>query len=354
MSFDIAIYNGFSTDSIRIIDSIKAAYLYADHIKVFDPLLPVDTRITIEKISSDLYSKPETKDLIKKYPLLNTSNDINIRFQEYKRLNLSKDLSLEEKNSLGIYYYALYDELVVNKTKEVESARSDSSLSLKRNDLKNMLNQIGAELIDPSVCFEMSLFTKYVEKEFLKDNAFKISNDSLPKIDSNIADSFKPANFSNTTISSLPGFSNASLDEIKDIRKELNKYIIPYRSAMLNLVKDMDSIPNDESFQYEFEKLYSSEIEPQIESIKNAIRENNIFRNIYTAVVSDDKAWLAFGALMIGLATRQSWVEAVGISSTVGFLGADISKGLNKTLESDEETKKNEMYFLYEMGKRFK
>ena len=41
MNFEVAIYNTLCVDEIRVLNSIKAAYLYADKVRVYDHIIPL-------------------------------------------------------------------------------------------------------------------------------------------------------------------------------------------------------------------------------------------------------------------------------------------------------------------------
>lgn len=349
MDFVINIFNGFSTDSEKILNSVKAAYMYADKVKVFDPLLPNSARNTIEREAKRLYSEADIMDLIKRNPSLNRELGLSERFYNLASIKKAGILNQEESISLQRYFNALYMEMVLSKSKETESGRG----YLERKVLKNELVKLGVELIDPSVCFALSLDTHYVEDLFLNEKGFKISNDRLPGDEANLKLSAF-AGASNKTIASLPGFANVSVDQLGGIRKELDKYIIPYRSAMIEMAEAIKSIPDTESFEEEYTNLYLKKIQPKVEEIRAAVHDNNFFKNVFISVVTDEKVWGSFGAMLVGLTSKQSWLDAIGpagFAGLVGFASADIAKSMKSTLEADEKNRKKEMYFLYQMEK---
>jgi hypothetical protein len=83
----------------------------------------------------------------------------------------------------------------------------------------------------------------------------------------------------------LPSFENASLEEIIDIRKELDKPLVRFRSAMINFSEGIRSVPWDRDFPSDAELVFRRDVSPAILEIEDALKSNNYFASLMRALV---------------------------------------------------------------------
>lgn len=348
MGLDIAIYNGNCTDGKKIINSIKSACLYADNVRLYDNVFPLnlsDDGISLQaKLEIDVQEliKLDPFDVIPNYRLIVLPENINHSTEGMK-------VTISKKS----FYLCKF----IKELREVDFSDYSWEQCVKK------FEKMGVHYIIP--IFQTQLgkdahvdLLDYVKlmNQFLDDKGFKILNDidDLSPQSSHPTSMWSPAYLSEYVISTLPGFENATLDEIADIRGELDKYVIPYRAAILRMAQTIKEIPSTDSFQRECMTLYLREIEPQVAAINAAVLDNNVYMNIAKKVITNKETWASIGALVTAFATQGDIANAVGIGTAAAFGGLSIAQGIMSTLEEKKKIKENEMFFLYEAGQRLK
>lgn len=411
MSFDIAVYNKGCKDINQMINSLKAAYLYSDKIRIYDCLfsLEQDEKNLTEKLSKN----KKLQKLREEYPSLKRYNISKIEdltsmieeleeiakpyiqgdrfkmllnscsYQEFSRLSdeakqekynslmgelgISKDEfyfeSYKLKNNVKIQKYLLECDNVYLHLQNFECYQLDSKLreicstKYSIDDYRTSIGLIGADFISPDIFPEdVSVSPDVFEERFFDDRGFKIINN--PRLISNsesiLPSLWVPSSLAEYSFSVLPGFEDATIDEIIDIRKELDKYIVPYRAAMLKMAREIKNIPDTESLQRECMMLYLRDIEPQVASINAAIADNNVIRNIVKSIITNEKTWISMGALATAFVTKGDIANALSVGTALTFGGQSIAKSIMSTLEEKKKIKDNEMFFLYQVGKKLK
>lgn len=415
MSFDVSIYNADCRDPSTLLNSVKAAYLYGDKVKVYD-------RVSLEMTGSIWLLESEINSIINSgieyISELQPQDRSEILLLKTSVINLWKKKKVLEKVLMphdGDMYTKLLHAInilsildPVNYSENVPSwlersfvfgeeraeyrknrEKQKSTFELKKanlyattissyldyyNMMGNLRRQIdpnyneyrylvdlirlNVDLVQSEIFIEDDkIHMPYIEKEFIEDGGFKIFNTATTfssSHDTMTPSMIVPSYLSEYSLSMLPGFEEATVDEIIDIRKELDKYIIPYRAAMLRMAKEIKDISDTESLKRECMILYLREIEPQVASINAAIMDNNVFKNIAKGIVTDEKTWASMGALATAFITTGDIANAVSVGAAITFGGLSIAKSVVSSLEEEKKIKDNEMFFLYQAGKRLK
>lgn len=154
-------------------------------------------------------------------------------------------------------------------------------------------------------------------------------------------------------LSRLPLFDEASMDEIIDIRKELDRPLVNFRAAIIEFTRDVKNEPWDQAFTLEAERVFLERVKPAVLDLEDACRSNNLllkwFPNLLTRqTVTDSSLGIVLAALDY-------------LPDIVGAALAGISMVTLATLESvtewrqkNSEIKGNQLYFYYRAGKKLK
>ena len=320
MSFEVAIYNAGCDDGKRVIDSIKAAYLYADKVRVYD----------------FLYSEYFDKTLV--------ANEQSRQFR-----------SRIDYGIPGFNTAEIVADSFSRVTNNMHHLRQQNNSRYNKKQYRTDLNRLGIKLIAPKVNANNLGRINEVFREFVvrcrKDPGYKLFN-SYPRykgVDSQISSLLVTALLSEHAISKLPGFENASIDEMIDIRDELDGYIVPYRNAIVDMSRKINGIQDKESLRQECVTLYLNEIEPRVAAINEAVRDNNVFKNIARSAITSELGWTGIGSMAVAIATKGDISNAL-MSTAIAVGGYSITKGIKITQERKKELQENELYFLYEAG----
>lgn len=93
-------------------------------------------------------------------------------------------------------------------------------------------------------------------------------------------------------LSKLPLFDDASMNEILDIRREIDQYLVRFRSAIMKYADRIRSASWDGEFSEEAEQLFHREIEPSVLDIEDAVKSNrSLFELATRKIVEKPACW---------------------------------------------------------------
>jgi hypothetical protein len=151
----------------------------------------------------------------------------------------------------------------------------------------------------------------------------------------------------------LPLFEAASIDEIVDIRQELNRPLVNFRSAMMSFSDKIKSASWDTDFPHEAQAVFHREIAPAVLEIEAAVRANNALLALWRATTERPLAVTGGSALAIGLSHMNLLPGIVaGIGVGVGALTAT-AEWYRNWRQKQDEIEGNQLFFYYRTRKRF-
>jgi hypothetical protein len=81
----------------------------------------------------------------------------------------------------------------------------------------------------------------------------------------------------------LPLFPQASIREVLDIRRELEKPLLRFRGAMIGFSEKIQDAPWDKDFSVEAERVFVQDVTPAILNLEEEVQSNNFM----TALTSE-------------------------------------------------------------------
>ena len=342
-------------------NQIKAAYLYSDKVNVYDFSV-------LNGVSGVRFPQYESR--MTKYEI----------HRNYKSIVPHWLDGIESLDDLHDYLGSkdTYDWFIEKVLPwYFENYGADGNIS-KLSNLFEYYSPLDSSTLSP----EESLIQ--LEKCFLESNAFHMLNGNLLTTKSSDLAFSKGINFANYLFTNLPTFDRAEPDELIDIKKELDKYIVNFRSAIIDLSSSIDSLPNTSDFDIECRNLYFSKVQPQILEIQEAIKDYNIIKNLASYIITSDKTWKGIGSglssIMIGLSSKIDTLECISdisVSSTqeiassilskltqagtlatagasLAFAGMALSNAVKNSLEKQKNLEKKGLYFYYKVDQRLR
>lgn len=151
----------------------------------------------------------------------------------------------------------------------------------------------------------------------------------------------------------LPSFDRASLDEILDIRKELERPLVRFRAAMMKFSQDVRSAPWDKEFEIDAEQVFHTEVEPAVLDIEDAVKTNSYLASL-ARKFTDRSLTLTAGS---GLALLMSQLSALPhyVTQTLGVGAASAAMAYDAYKEWKEKELKaeqNHLFFYYRAAKQ--
>lgn len=373
MNFTIAVV----PDSMSINQDmrfIKAALLYSDTITLVSPMAS-----TYFQLTDKAYNKNEKTlfELIKKVmpfckksdplyyeSIIGTFNKMEsiLYSKQYKtipvvdRYRLKKTLLEFSDNVSQVFYQSLGEDNCNSLKKLVEINK------VKLHDFRNSYAEADAFCHEFYTILKDSVVDTQTFPLFddLSNNLIKSAiNDGVVIL--NDANEFeaKHAKLASELLVSLPTFEFATLDEILDIRKELEKPLIRFRNKLFSYNTKIQSMPWDKNFQFESMKLYQEEVAVSVLEIEESIKETSFIKNLGYSILTDESAIKKTGELfmtiaMAGAITSFSDVLSSGQALlTMGgaYVIPKIAKAFNEHKNRQNEICKKDMYFYYKAGK---
>ena len=159
----------------------------------------------------------------------------------------------------------------------------------------------------------------------------------------------KHAGFASSLFEQLPTFTEITLDEILDIRKELSSSLIVFRGAVAEYAELLESDVWDEDFDAEADKVYEEKVRPAVEAIRLRVEEQGALRGLARVSMNTIPA-LAMGAMTTGEEfLTSSFQQLVALGFT----------GFNAVVEAKEQKRKwdnlknEKVFFYYKMTERY-
>jgi hypothetical protein len=349
----------------REITFIKTALLYADTVKLCSPktslCLPLLNSSMLEKIEflknnfSTIMGSDASPDGIAILDLAiemlrsnkHSQSKIDIEFaQHISQLTSSMEQILKQAFS---GFYANMNELspAVKKsilTFDVYNGIDDiitlkSTPKDKKQFILNYLHHIESMLKNGNYL----MLDDYLGNYFSPNNNVQISPAEEKRL--------KHIEVMHHLMEELPTLTNVSIKEILDIRQDLSQYLKPFRSAILNYAKNINSAPWSEDFQYECEEIFIKEIDPAINEMHNQWTTNknytNHFLNIMSTLDKKDFGLLLTPWLMSIVNYSNLLVSTLGAATV---LAPKFAKELSQMRTFENTIKQNPLFFYYKVN----
>ena len=168
------------------------------------------------------------------------------------------------------------------------------------------------------------------------------------------------AGFSDNIVARLPSFDQATVDEILDIRKELEPSISRFRSKMISYSDTLQTMPWDKDFEAECSMLYDQEVAPAITEIDERSRDNSFLKNLGGKLFMDKDFMTTAGQLAISVAAGgviQKFAETGSMDPALVTAGGvwaaqKLKSAYDEYAEKKKEIQRKDLYFYYQAGKK--
>lgn len=153
----------------------------------------------------------------------------------------------------------------------------------------------------------------------------------------------------------LPKFDDASLDEILDIRNELESPLVRFRSAIIKYGRQIETAAWDSDFGFEANQVFIEHVQPAILEIEERCNSNSFLKNLAPSLVDKPLEPAASSALGLLLANSAHMPEIV--NAGLGLLAGGAVIGLKAKqayIEEKQLIERNNLYFYYQAGEMLK
>jgi hypothetical protein len=148
----------------------------------------------------------------------------------------------------------------------------------------------------------------------------------------------------------LPLFDRATVQDVLDIRRELEGPLVRFRKAVFDLSEEIRSAAWDEDFPSDADAAFRKAVEPAILDIEEAVQANSSLGTLATRLFRPGSV-VAGLTLMLGTVAELPDVAALALGS--GTTSAMTARGSYKEWrESRDKIESNQMYFYYSARER--
>lgn len=143
----------------------------------------------------------------------------------------------------------------------------------------------------------------------------------------------------------LPTFPRAGMDEIVDIRTELERPLVRFRAELAKLATDLGVDAFDPAFEEAAEKAWVANVQPAIVELEELVEEKRLLRQ-FGQQVPRGGAIGSLGGLLTGLITHAPLLgSAAGVSAAAVAAGGAV---VAERRRLDREMRKRPYFFLYQ------
>lgn len=374
MSFDFTIAlvpNDLSLE--QEMNYIKSALLYADKVTLISPIAYVFHQFTNSQ--NGINEKSAIKLFFQTLPLIKSTDPASYN-EFYPTLNQLSQL-VNGKQYKSVPFVQRME--IKKQLKDFTLQVSESMFSLvgKSNakELKSLIQhgQVKIERFNNSIADTDLCIKEYFTK------LTKALSSSYPLFDEQSNDIMKTAvenrivNISQTDkrkivhagltdnyIQRLPSFSEATIDELIDIKSELSKPLTRFRSKMLCYSDSLQSMPWDKDFEAECELLYDKEVAPALLEIEESTKDISFVKNLGRKFFTDEGLWKSTGGLVVSVAAggvissfnNVLSADQAMIAAGGAYVASRVANAYSEYKDQKKEVERKDMYFYYQAGKR--
>jgi hypothetical protein len=151
----------------------------------------------------------------------------------------------------------------------------------------------------------------------------------------------------------LPDFPDLPMDEVLDLRGQLQEPLVRFRSAMAEMTRDFSTRSFDEEFALEVEDAWRQRVEPALAEIREALAEHGLLREVASVALGDPRRILleAGGVFAAGHGELISISEMMTAALATAVPAADIvGRAILKVRNGRRDVRSNGFYFLHHLG----
>lgn len=373
MGFDFTVAIVPNNTSLeREMNYIKSALLYADKVTLISPLAYMFNRLTdkgnslnertviklIEQILP-LAKLNDTSFYEETYPVIKEFSNI-IHSKRYKSIPYVKKLEIQRQ--LRSFTMEVC-EVMFSLVGEQHGIELQTLINKGQVEIEKFNHSLG----DLDLCVKdyCDLLTKSIQSSY---PLFDTQSNDLMKaaVDSRIVNlssidkqKITHAGLTDNYIQKLPSFSEASMDELIDIKNELSKPLTRFRGKMLEYSESIQSMPWDTDFESECELLYNKEVVPALLEIEESTKDGSFIKNLGRKFLTDEGVWRSTGGLVVSIAAGgviSAFNNAISSDTAMLVTGGTyaatkIASAYEEYTANKREIERKDLYFYYKAGR---
>jgi hypothetical protein len=176
-----------------------------------------------------------------------------------------------------------------------------------------------------------------------------VEGTGFAEVSASAADRGRYSGLAGDLLRRLPLFELASIDEVLDIRRDLRVPLLGFRQAVAAFAREVRSAAWEQGFAEEAEALFREKVEPEVEKIEYAVKENSSYAELGRRALRHGWTGVA-GGVVGGFLASASSLTTVSSAALLGGVGGPLIQTLLDKHQRLRELKENQLYFYYATG----
>lgn len=377
MGFDFTVALAPSGPNIdRELQYVKSALLYADKVTLISPMAYIYTQLTNDSSTMDIQGilrlldnvlpLCEHADPAAYTDMLDSINQIRPWLASKKKFRSMPKLTQITLKQALLEFCTVINNTVVQTVGDIQSQELQQLLASGKLYLQKFEHCVTD--VDGCIPEYLGMLTQSIKKSYplFDKQANDLMSAAVRARIVNLSDAdqrkIRHAGMSDNFMQRLPSFEMASVDEILDIRKELDPSLARFRSKMISYSDSIQSMPWDNDFETESSLLYYQEVAPAITEIREKAQDNSFLKNLGGKVLADTDFMTNAGQLAVSVAAAgviSSLADAASLDTAVLTAGGvwavqKVKSAYDEYAEKKREIQRKDLYFYYQAGEKLK
>lgn len=341
---------------------VKAAILYADHATIYS----ATTSMILTMLTVGLQSPEQRADFVAQMLDVVATDEAQKKalrvllhnyqvFRKKKRLRPDQVRVVEETGKLLDNAWTemakKIEDIAINAgaegiIKAVQSGRVDIGyIDVSQSDLAGDFTRVIGQAITDTKTYPLF-------DEFISDLASAGIREGLIEVSKAAASRSRHVGLAANLFDRIPLFDAATVDEVLDIRRELDKPLVRFRSGLVKFSGSIESTPWDKDFLVEAQSLFLSEVQPALTEIEEQIQANSYLTELLTKLASEPLVIPTGSALALLISQLSNLPTAVSQAIGVGLSGVKIAyDAYDAWKEEQKKIEQNCLFFYYKTRK---
>jgi hypothetical protein len=343
------------------LNMVKAALLYADKITLCSPSCTMVASIaSLGELIEEAPLKQKLEFLREILPAEN-----KLQLDQFSYILKKKRLSKEElllKIKLNRKLDEMWNEFKIKGYEIADKAKLEGFIKAHDAGILDFYDfkQLPSGKDGNSMVKE---YIEYISKSIHSAEAFPFLDDFSGSFIKSLIDE-KKISFSNldsermkhlslvaNLFEKLPILELASIDELLDIRKELNPYLNNFRKQIFKFSNEIKSEIWEDDFKKEIEHIFLKDITPALSEIEDSIRSNRYLKTL-TRRYADKPSNFSVPILSLAAANYANISEYASIVASGASVIANAYAAYSDWDDNKKRIESNNLFFYYYINKK--
>lgn len=157
----------------------------------------------------------------------------------------------------------------------------------------------------------------------------------------------------------LPAFPTAALDEVVELRRDLDEPLGRYRRKVSDLRSELRTGPFDQHIEAEVDAVWRSDVGPAIVEIRQAMADHGLVREVLRSLSGNVSDFVKGGWLPAGVMVFSANMLDLNTAVTTSLAGAaaaapTVAEAVRSRQDGRAGARAHDLYYLYEVNRQLR